>query len=642
MHFIHPELLYALFLLVIPVLIHLFQLRKFRKEKFTNIKFLKRAALQTRKSSRIKKWLVLFTRLGLLASIIIAFAQPFIPASEKSLIPAETVIYLDNSYSMQARGTRGILLKRSVQELLENLPQEQEFTLFTNNSTLPTGSIKALRQELQEIEFSPDQLDWRSVELTARKLFSDNPGTQKNFIAVSDFQTKAGGMDLGDEQDLRLRLIQLQPENTTNVSVDSILVSSTSLDQRQLEIRLSGTGDPRQQVSVSLYNGSSLLGKKTVDLDQDRTARANFTLSSRPVEHGRVTIEDTGMEFDDKLFFSIHKSDPIRVTAINGTDGSFLERLFREPDFDMMSFEEGQVDFNQLTTSDLVVLNELRTISPTLSGTLERLLQENMFLIMIPAGNANLQSYNSFFRSSDLPVFEEKLERELLITGIAYDHPLFRDVFEEKAENFQYPEVSSYYRAAPAGIPVLTYQGGQSFLTQKGNTFVFTAPLNRENSNFTNAPLIVPTLYSIGNQALEQTRLYYTVGQANRVDIKTIAGQDEILKLVSPDHSFIPLQQTFKNKVELRLGQLPEKPGHYSVQQDSVDLRMLSFNIDRRESILDYHQPVASGNVSIHREIPQVFEEIKAENNIRPLWKWFVIFALFLLLTEMLILKYLK
>ena len=74
MQFKNPELLYALFLLLIPVLIHLFQLRKFQKESFTNVAFLKKVTLQTRKSSQIKKWLVLCLRMLLLAAIIFAFA----------------------------------------------------------------------------------------------------------------------------------------------------------------------------------------------------------------------------------------------------------------------------------------------------------------------------------------------------------------------------------------------------------------------------------------------------------------------------------------------------------------------------------------------------------------------------------------
>jgi len=50
MQFKHPEILYALFLLLIPIIIHLFQLRRFEKVHFTNVQFLKKVELQTRKS----------------------------------------------------------------------------------------------------------------------------------------------------------------------------------------------------------------------------------------------------------------------------------------------------------------------------------------------------------------------------------------------------------------------------------------------------------------------------------------------------------------------------------------------------------------------------------------------------------------
>lgn len=54
MQFKHPEILYALFALLIPIFIHLFQLQRFVKIPFTNVRFLKEIELQTRKSSRLK------------------------------------------------------------------------------------------------------------------------------------------------------------------------------------------------------------------------------------------------------------------------------------------------------------------------------------------------------------------------------------------------------------------------------------------------------------------------------------------------------------------------------------------------------------------------------------------------------------
>ena len=128
MQFKHPELLYALLLLIIPIIVHLFQLRRFKKVEFTNVQFLKNITLQTRKSSQLKKWLTLLTRLLLLACAIIAFAQPYISKSSSYKTKSETVIYLDNSFSMQAKGSNGTLLNSAIQDIIEHI--DDSFSAF--------------------------------------------------------------------------------------------------------------------------------------------------------------------------------------------------------------------------------------------------------------------------------------------------------------------------------------------------------------------------------------------------------------------------------------------------------------------------------------------------------------------------------
>ena len=143
MQFKYPELLYALFLLLIPILVHLFQLRRFEKIPFTNVKFLKEVILQTRKSSQIKKWLILCTRMLALAALIFAFAQPYFANRDIVKTDKETVIYLDNSFSMQSKGEKGDLLKRAVQELLNTVPEEEEVSIFSNTETFKNTTIKS-------------------------------------------------------------------------------------------------------------------------------------------------------------------------------------------------------------------------------------------------------------------------------------------------------------------------------------------------------------------------------------------------------------------------------------------------------------------------------------------------------------------
>jgi len=79
MQFLHPTFLYALLALAIPIIIHLFYFRRFKKVYFTNVKFLKEVKEETSARRKIRNLLVLLSRLLALAFLVFAFAQPFIP-----------------------------------------------------------------------------------------------------------------------------------------------------------------------------------------------------------------------------------------------------------------------------------------------------------------------------------------------------------------------------------------------------------------------------------------------------------------------------------------------------------------------------------------------------------------------------------
>ena len=167
----HPEILWALLLLIIPILIHLFQLRRFTKTPFTNVAMLQKVVIESRKSNTLKKWLLLFTRLLLLASIIVAFAQPFI-ANRDALQEKETVVYLDNSFSMQASNNGVNLLEKATQDLLKHIDREQTISLFTNTNTFKDVSIKDIQNTLLSLPFSFKQLNLDEIMLKANTLFS--------------------------------------------------------------------------------------------------------------------------------------------------------------------------------------------------------------------------------------------------------------------------------------------------------------------------------------------------------------------------------------------------------------------------------------------------------------------------------------
>ncbi|MBK6884084.1 MAG: BatA domain-containing protein [Flavobacteriales bacterium] len=87
MSFLHPAFLWALTALAIPVLIHLFQLRRFKRIDFPNVRFLAEISQQTRARKKVQHWLVLLARLLALACLVLAFAQPYLPSKSGASRP---------------------------------------------------------------------------------------------------------------------------------------------------------------------------------------------------------------------------------------------------------------------------------------------------------------------------------------------------------------------------------------------------------------------------------------------------------------------------------------------------------------------------------------------------------------------------
>src|ERR1700745_1818876 len=103
MSFLYPQFLWALSLLSLPVIIHLFNFRRYKKVYFTNVKFLREIQEETKSSSRLKELLILAMRCLAIACLVLAFAQPFIPGGLNTAKRGNTAvsIYIDNSFSME-------------------------------------------------------------------------------------------------------------------------------------------------------------------------------------------------------------------------------------------------------------------------------------------------------------------------------------------------------------------------------------------------------------------------------------------------------------------------------------------------------------------------------------------------------------
>ena len=642
MHFKHPEILYFLFLLIVPILVHLFQLRRFKKEYFTNVRFLKALSIQTRKSSKIKKWLLLTCRLLLLTCIIIAFSQPFFESKDSKNANNELYIILDNSFSMQAKGKKGELLKRAVQELLEETPENVNFSLLTNSENYWNTDIKSVRSALQNLKYSatPFQLDNIMAKIKAHK-----SAFKKDIVIITD----AVGLDEkqlknSDSTNSPIFIIP-KAEQKNNVSIDSVFINKTLENFYEISVQISGYGDDFKPIPISLYNENKLIAKTIVTLNTKKK-NLNFTIPKQAF-HGYFSIVDNGLSYDNVLYFSISKTKKNNIISIGEPSKSnFLSRIYTSKEFNFNNYTLSALDYNKLEDQDAIILNELDEIPQALETTLKSFVEKGGNVIVIPSAINSINNLNSFISNFGNLRFNSLENREKLITKINFNHPIFNSVFENKVTNFQYPKTKNSFVLSSSSPAALSYEDQSVFLTSIANSVsavaVFAAPINTENSNFQQSPLIVPTFYKMAMNNQNNGVNALTIGNNNPHLTEVSLNKDAILTVKGLDEQFIPIQQILNNKVKMTFNDYPEQAGNFSIYNKKEWIENISFNYNRAESDLASANDNVLSDYKTIESIPSLFDTLQTDRTDNQIWKWFVIFALLFLISEMAIIRFIK
>lgn len=642
MHFKQPEILYFLFLLIVPILVHLFQLRRFKKEYFTNVRFLKALSIQTRKSSKIKKWLLLACRLLLLTCIILAFAQPFFESKDSKNASNKMYIILDNSFSMQAKGKKGELLKRAIQELLEETPENASFSLLTNTDTYWDTDIKTIRNELQNLKYSatPFQLDNILAKIKAHK----SP-FKKDIVVITDAVGLTPNQLKNIETDEIPYFIIPKAEQKNNVAIDSVFIRQTLDDFYELSINTTNYSEDFKPVSMALYNQNKLIAKTIINF-KNKKETINFTIPKQAF-HGYVSIEDNDLTYDNKLFFSISKIKNNNIICIGTPEkNNFLSRIYTNDEFNYSSFTLNSLDYNSIEKQDAIVLNELEEIPQALQTTLKSFVKKGGNLIVIPSETSAVSNLNELMQQFGNTQFKTLESNEKLITKINFSHPLFAGVFENKTNNFQYPKIKKDFTVSTTSPAVLSSDDQSPFLTTiqtaVSSVYVFSAPINTENSNFQQSPLIVPVFYKMALSSQNNGINANTIGNDSSYLVSVNLAKDEILTVKNQDEQFIPVQQLLNNKVQLFFTDYPLKAGNYVIYDSKKPIENISFNYPRTESDLDQVNESILSDYKTSDSITTIFDTLQSNRSDNQIWKWFIIFALLFLALEMAIIKFVK
>jgi len=397
-----------------------------------------------------------------------------------------------------------------------------------------------------------------------------------------------------------------------------------------------------------------------------------FTNNAAGIQSGRLSITDFPVTWDDKFYFSYPIATAVPVLSINGDKPNpFLEALFgADSTFIFRDAGDKQLDFSSFGRYPVILLNGINEISTGLIQELSGYVKNGGTVVVFPAENADLGKYNNLLSSLGAPVYTGSDTARLSVSDVNTETLIFRDVFERDAagkvrlpENANLPKVFHHYilthTARSATEDLMKLQNGQSFLTitktGKGQVYVSAVPLNEKASNFPKNTIFVPTLYKIALLSQPSYPLYYSLSADNGISIETDSLRNkEVYKIRKLDSGFEIIPETRSNGTGTLLfphDQIREA-GLYNVMEGSTIIQGIAFNYDRRESDLRCY----TGNElmdMLKRTGVKYFAVLKGKhsslskqildiNQGTPLWKLFVLGALFFLLCEILLIRFFR
>ena len=646
MQFRNPEVFYFLFLLIIPLLVHLFQLQKFVKVPFTNVAFLKKIQATTRKSSTIKKWLLLCTRtLGLFA-ILFAFSQPYI-SNNTSLEKSVLNIYLDNSLSVDTSDSNGKNLQTTINKIIENAPENTSYNLITNSNSYEDLSYESLKKVLFDIKTDTKIQNLDRILLQNYQNSLSKTNTLHKNILITDFQNIKHNMFTN----VTGEFYAIKPKNSdfSNLSIDSLAISDAQSEYITLTAFIKNQGPEKNNVPLAIFNNGKLLAKQVFSISENSTTPINSILKKERTFSGKIaiTFNDT-FSFDNNFYFSLGTPKKTKVLIIGKSD-DFLKKIYSEDEFSFNQTAVSNVNYNTLLENDLIICNELTSISKSLLNQLKEFKKNEGTLVVIPSSESNfdierqligLNGFGSIQKSNDT----------LRVSSLNEKDPFFKNVFTNKVDNFASPYVKEAFLLRSSYLnEIVSLENNYPFFVNVStdrSVYLFTSSLSKTNSNFRNSALVVTLFYTIGQLSFRQPKLYYHINEDQVIDLKVKLEKDEILQVSASNNTFIPLQKAFQNKVEMNFEEQVLNSGFHYVLKAKDTVATLAFNNPKSESSSTFMDPkvfnYSTNRIKTFDSIEDIFTSIKDFNEVNWIWKWFISLAIVSLLTEILLLKFFK
>ncbi len=679
MKFEHPGFLFAFLLLAIPILIHLFNFRRYKTLYFSSIQFLKQVDEETKSVQKLKHLLVLITRILAFSALIIAFAQPYIPVDKSSKageIPV-LAIYLDNSFSMTMKGTEGELISEAREQARKLINQTSEGTRIL----LVTNEMSGLEQRLVSKADAFDRLDkiqvsslvrstgevlnWMRDELDKEASNHQKLGS-KQFVILSDFQKNSADLSKLKSDSVNYYYpIQFVPQVYSNVYIDSVWFNDPNFKvdvNNELNIRVKNIGN-QDLASVELQvdiNDTKRSAFVEVEANQETVVAINYADLKPGIKKGVARINDKQMYFDDDYFFSYEVKKNASILIINGENAvPNLAQVYRlDSYYEVTEVSETAITQDVLQGKNLVVINGMNDISTGLSSTIYDFVKQGGTLALFPGEKINTNSWNQLLIQLNMPTLGITQSEGVKIKSIQDQDIFFKGVFEKKPNNLNLPLQNKIYRtnnhAKSNALQLIQLQNGSPLLLRSNSNyavFLFGSSLAPSFGNFTSNALFSTSVLRMAEMSQARLPLSLIIGSDSKFPLFNAPKIASPIHLKNQEIDFIPSVEQL-NQVDYISIAGPSshvlQSGLYEIINEET-LGSIALNYNRQESNVEIFKIAEIKDLFLEKEVLNVKttsisqgQSLNMADLDKPVeyWRIFLILAIAFLLAEMAILRF--
>lgn len=679
MEFLYPNMLYALFALIIPIIIHMFNFRRHKLVYFSNTSILKTIEQENRKTKKIKYLITMIMRMIFIAALVIAFAYPY--KKDDNIVNKNVdnliAVYIDNSMSMQSHSAEKTLFedsRTSALKLVESLNQAQRFVLLSNDRD-PRNEYPMSKDEmlvrLNEMKTESAPTSFEEIYNSLSFIKKKNNFNSATLFAYSDFQRYTMKFDeLRNDTTIQIVVFPLKSDFQNNIYIDSVWLQSPVLHKNmtnELNARIvNETSNDIKGLPVNFSLDENVVAYTTTDIDAGSYSDVNmqFVIDNDGYRKAKVSINDSPISFDDEYNLVLKVRPSINVIEIMPSavsrqpSANSLYLLFNgDALVNYQSMNPYNIDHDIINKSQMIVVDEDATLNETMQQMLLDFTNNGGTLLIFNDENTdNYLIYNNIgIRRNDFDENKTKVEY------IAQRNSFFDDVFVNFPDNAELPSINKHVRFVTSKNVqnIIALQNGDPLLMMtnngKGKIFVISTSLSEEYSDIANHALFVPLMYKMALIGGNVSDLSYTLGVdkiLNINDVSMLSDDRVCLRADNGLYEMFPLIENRGGQNYLNFFEDLPSSGFYDIYKNDDFVKTVAWNDNRKESMMSFYDKeelnklLKDNGLNVLAMINN--DVINSDNMMEVIvkdtviWKIFIIVALIALLIEILILRFWK